>query len=114
MEEHEEWEPLWSARGSPATSSAGSLEVADELDEQQSPPAGGRSMVVFVAVPEEVSDGRSTLLWALHNLVRDGSKVVIAHVHSPAQRKHFLSFFFLGGTGSCKSITTSAQLCITC
>ena len=90
MEEHEEWEPLWSARGSPATSSAGSLAVADELDEQQSPPAGGGSMMVFVAVPEEVSDGMSTLLWALHNLVRDGSKVVIAHVHSPAQRKPFL------------------------
>ena len=92
--EREEWEPLWSARGSPATSSAGSLAVADELDEQQSPPAGGGSMMVFVAVPEEVSDGMSTLLWALHNLVRDGSKVVIAHVHSPAaQRKPFLFFF---------------------
>ncbi|CAO2046925.1 unnamed protein product [Urochloa humidicola] len=71
--EHEEWEqPLWSARGSPATSSAGSL--ADDAEEK-----------VFVAVPEEVNDGRSTLLWALHNLVRDGSKVVIVHVHSPAR-----------------------------
>jgi len=73
--EHETWEPLWSARCSPATSSAGSLQ------DERSPAAGHR---VFVAVPEEVSDGRSTLLWALHNLVRDGSKVVIAHVHSPA------------------------------
>jgi len=79
--EREEWEPLWSARGSPATSSAGSL--ADELDEQRSPTTCGGGTVVFVAVPEEVGDGRSTLLWALHNLVRDGSKVVIAHVHSP-------------------------------
>ncbi|CAL4967831.1 unnamed protein product [Urochloa decumbens] len=71
--EHEAWEqPLWSARGSPATSSAGSL--ADDAEEK-----------VFVAVPEEVGDGRSTLLWALHNLVRDGSKVVIVHVHSPAR-----------------------------
>ena len=78
--------------GSPATSSAGSL--ADELDEQRSPTTCGWGTVVFVAVPEEVGDGRSTLLWALHNLVRDGSKVVIAHVHSPAaQRKPFLFFF---------------------
>ena len=109
MEEHEEWEPLWSARGSPATSSAGSLAVADELDEQQSPPAGGGSMVVFVAVPEEVSDGMSTLLWALHNLVRDGSKVVIAHVHSPAaQRKPFL--FFPRGA-SCRILQEHRDQC---
>ncbi|CAN6245471.1 unnamed protein product [Urochloa humidicola] len=71
--EHEAWEqPLWSARGSPATSSAGSM--ADDAEEK-----------VFVAVPEEVNDGRSTLLWAMHNLVRDGSTVVIVHVHSPAR-----------------------------
>jgi hypothetical protein len=76
--EHETWEPMWSARCSPATSSAGSLQ--DELDER-SAAAGHR---VFVAVPEEVSDGRSTLLWTLHNLVKDGSEVVIAHVHCPA------------------------------
>jgi len=78
--EHETWEPLWSALCSLATSSAGSLQ--DELDERS--PAAAAEHKVFVAVPEEVSDGRSTLLWALHNLVRDGSKVVIAHVHSPA------------------------------
>ncbi|CAN6279475.1 unnamed protein product [Urochloa humidicola] len=71
--EQEAWEqPLWSARGSPATSSAGSVADDDAAEEK-----------VFVAVPEEVGDGRSTLLWALHNLVRDGSKVVIVHVHSP-------------------------------
>ncbi|XP_072150537.1 U-box domain-containing protein 33-like isoform X2 [Setaria viridis] len=75
--EHEAWEqPLWSARGSPATSSAGSL--ADEPDDDAEDK-------VFVAVPEDVGDGRSTLLWALHNLVRDGSEVVIVHVHSPAR-----------------------------
>jgi hypothetical protein len=72
--EHEAWEqPLWSARGSPATSSASSL--ADEPDDDK----------VFVAVPEDVGDGRSTLLWALHNVVGDGSKLVIVHVHSPAR-----------------------------
>lgn len=74
--EDETWEEeeLWSARGSPATSSA----------DEQSQPAEDEDKV-FVAVPEEVSDGRSVLLWALHNLVGDGSKVVIAHVHSPAR-----------------------------
>ncbi|WVZ74292.1 hypothetical protein U9M48_022497 [Paspalum notatum var. saurae] len=71
--EHETWEPLWSAQCSPATSSAGSP-LRDELDDD----------TVFVAVPEEVGDGRSILLWALHNLVEEGSKVVVVHVHSPA------------------------------
>ncbi|XP_021315365.1 uncharacterized protein LOC110434876 [Sorghum bicolor] len=76
--EHETWEPLfWTARCSPATSSAGS--VQDELDDR----SAAAEHKVFVAVPEEVSDGRSTLLWALHNLVREGSEIVIAHVHSP-------------------------------
>ncbi|KAL6911795.1 hypothetical protein ACP4OV_000600 [Aristida adscensionis] len=79
-EAHEEvWEPLWSARCSPATSSAG-----DEPDEHSPPPADPDDRV-FVALPEEVSDGESTLLWALQNLAIDGSKIVIAHVHSPAQ-----------------------------
>jgi len=105
--EREEWEPLWSARGSPATSSAGSL--ADELDEQRSPTTCGGGTVVFIAVPEEVGDGRSTLLWALHNLVRDGSKVVIAHVHSPAaQRKPFL--FFPRGA-SCRILQEHRDQC---
>ncbi|KAJ1280324.1 hypothetical protein BS78_04G223200 [Paspalum vaginatum] len=80
--EHETWEPLWSARCSPATSSAGSLR--DELDEDELSAAADAD-TVFVAVPEEVGDGRSTLLWALHNLVDDGSKVVMVHVHSPAR-----------------------------
>jgi hypothetical protein len=40
---------------------------------------------VFVAVPEDVRHGKSTLLWALENLAKDGARVVIAHVHCPAQ-----------------------------
>lgn len=65
----EEWEPLRSARCSPAATPSSLLQ--DELAAHE----------VFVAVPEEVSDGRSTLLWALRNLVKDGSKLAIAHVH---------------------------------
>jgi hypothetical protein len=51
----EEWdcEPLRSARCSPAATPSSLLQ--DELAAHE----------VFVAVPKEVSDGRSTLLWAL-------------------------------------------------
>ncbi|GJM86384.1 hypothetical protein PR202_ga02238 [Eleusine coracana subsp. coracana] len=51
-------------------------------DEAISPPVDDR---VFVAVPEEVKHGKSTLLWALENLAKDGASVVIAHVHCPAK-----------------------------
>nr|CAB3447465.1 unnamed protein product [Digitaria exilis] len=78
--EHETWEQMWSARASLATSSPDSM-----ADEQISQLADAAEDKVFVAVAEEVSDGRSAVLWALHNLVGDGSKVVIAHVHSPAR-----------------------------
>ncbi|KAF0896415.1 hypothetical protein E2562_024290 [Oryza meyeriana var. granulata] len=40
---------------------------------------------VFVAVPADVKHGESTLQWTLQNLAKDGTKVVIAHVHCPAQ-----------------------------
>jgi hypothetical protein len=46
-------EPLRSARCSPAATPSSLLQ--DELAAHE----------VFVAVPKEVSDGRSTLLWAL-------------------------------------------------
>ena len=37
--------------------------------------------------PEELKHGKSNLLWALQNLARDASRsrIVIAHVHVPAQ-----------------------------
>ena len=42
---------------------------------------------IFVAVPEKLKHGKSTLLWALQNLAKDSStsRIVIAHVHIPAQ-----------------------------
>ncbi|CAM0148463.1 unnamed protein product [Urochloa decumbens] len=40
---------------------------------------------IFVAVPEEFKHGKSTLLWVLQNLAKDRSRIVIAHVHIPAQ-----------------------------
>jgi hypothetical protein len=76
---HEEWEPLWSARCSSASSEEDSpQDVSDELQEQSN-----AEDMVFVALPEKFSDGESTLLWALHNLATDGCKIVIAHVHRP-------------------------------
>nr|CAB3485400.1 unnamed protein product [Digitaria exilis] len=42
---------------------------------------------IFVAVPEELKHGKSTLLWALQNLANASSRsmVFITHVHVPAQ-----------------------------
>jgi hypothetical protein len=77
----EEWEPLWSARCSSASSSSeedSPQDVSGVLPEQSNP-----EDKVFVALPEEFNDGESTLLWALHNLATDGCKIVIAHVHRP-------------------------------
>ena len=62
-------------------SSAADITAGDEV-EASPPPVEGR---VFVAVPEEVRHGKSTLLWALENLANDGAGIVIAHVHCPAQ-----------------------------
>ncbi|TVU28820.1 hypothetical protein EJB05_20355 [Eragrostis curvula] len=53
-----------------------------EVEEASPRPVEDR---VFVAVPEDVRHGKSTLLWALENLAKDGARVVIAHVHCPAQ-----------------------------
>ncbi|KAL6651189.1 hypothetical protein ACP70R_010114 [Stipagrostis hirtigluma subsp. patula] len=50
----------------------------------ESPPVEDK---IFLAVPQELKHGKSTLLWALQNLAKHSpnSKIVIAHVHSPAQ-----------------------------
>ncbi|RLM73428.1 putative U-box domain protein kinase family [Panicum miliaceum] len=52
----------------------------------ESPPVAAEDKI-FVAIPEELKHGKSTLQWALQNLVRDSSRsrIVIAHVHIPAQ-----------------------------
>jgi len=65
-----------------SVSSAADITAGDEVEEASPPPVEGR---VFVAVPEEVRHGKSTLLWALESLAKDGAGVVIAHVHCPAQ-----------------------------
>lgn len=39
---------------------------------------------LYVAVGKEVSEGKQTLMWALHN--SGGKRICILHVHQPAQR----------------------------
>ncbi|CAN6249708.1 unnamed protein product [Urochloa humidicola] len=51
----------------------------------ESPPVAVEDKI-FVAVPEEFKHGKSTFLWALQNLAKGSrSRIVIAHVHVPAQ-----------------------------
>lgn len=39
---------------------------------------------VYVAVKKEVKEGKSTLLWLLHNTDKERKKIVITHVHIPS------------------------------
>ena len=71
-----EHEMLQSARYSPSSS------LGDELYEQNSTDEEGE---VFVAVSEDISDAMSTLLWAMKNLAKGGTRVIIARVHSPVK-----------------------------
>ncbi|KAM3242679.1 hypothetical protein ACQJBY_054969 [Aegilops geniculata] len=70
-------ETFWSAQCS-LSSSMG--------DEQQS--SLGAEGAVFVALADDVNEGTSTLLWAMKNLAKDGSRLVIAHVRSPTRSTH--------------------------
>ncbi|CAM0944663.1 unnamed protein product [Alopecurus aequalis] len=61
--------------------------LGDELFEQSS---AAEKDDVFVAVTEDISNAMSTLLWAMENLAKDGSRVVIVRVHSPTPAIHKL------------------------
>jgi len=65
---------------------AASIFVCNTGEAAESPPVAVEDKI-FVAVPEELKHGKSNLLWALQNLARDASRsrIVIAHVHVPAQ-----------------------------
>ncbi|KAF0915850.1 hypothetical protein E2562_039175 [Oryza meyeriana var. granulata] len=65
------------------TSVSSVAEISSEVEEASRPSAVADR--VFVAVAADVKYGKSTLQWALQNLAKDGAKVVIAHVHCPAQ-----------------------------
>uniref|UniRef100_A0A0E0K3B8 RING-type E3 ubiquitin transferase n=1 Tax=Oryza punctata TaxID=4537 RepID=A0A0E0K3B8_ORYPU len=78
----EEYDAMWSARCSVSSSTGSLRDAGDQWDEQSL--AVGEDKV-FVAVDEDIEHGKSTFLWAVQNLATDGSKIVVAHVHSPAQ-----------------------------
>lgn len=46
--------------------------------------AGGGKL--YVAVGKDIKDGRSNLVWAARNLLADDPKLVLLHVHQPADR----------------------------
>ncbi|RZR71983.1 hypothetical protein BHM03_00009288 [Ensete ventricosum] len=59
----------WASKGS-------GREIAEEEEEEEE---------VYVAVVKDVKEGKANLLWLLHNTPED-KKVVVVHVHRPAQR----------------------------
>uniref|UniRef100_A0A0D9VJ83 RING-type E3 ubiquitin transferase n=1 Tax=Leersia perrieri TaxID=77586 RepID=A0A0D9VJ83_9ORYZ len=75
-------EAMWSARCSVSSPTSSLLDAGDELEEKRTTADEEK---VFVAVKDDVEHGRSTFLWALQNLATDGSKIVVVHVHTPAQ-----------------------------
>ncbi|CAO2046921.1 unnamed protein product [Urochloa humidicola] len=86
---HRRWDTSSLSQYSFRTSVSSAADITgggdDEVEEASPPPVEDR---VFVAVPEELRHGKSTLLWALENLAEDaacGVVIVIAHVHCPAQ-----------------------------
>ncbi|KAJ3680479.1 hypothetical protein LUZ60_016757 [Juncus effusus] len=64
------------------SSMGSSREMEDE--EMNGQPAAAEEERVHVAVPGEFKAGKSTLVWAVQNLPKD-AKVVLLHVHVPAQ-----------------------------
>lgn len=52
--------------------------LADDDDD-----GGGK---LYVAVGKDVKDGRSNLVWAAQNLLTGDPKLVLLHVHQPADR----------------------------
>ncbi|CAL5020436.1 unnamed protein product [Urochloa decumbens] len=73
----------WSTSSQSQYSFRTSVSSLSEVEEA-SPPAPVEDRV-FVAVPEDVKHGKSTLLWALENPAKGCAGVVVAHVHCPAQ-----------------------------
>uniref|UniRef100_A0A0E0GAV4 RING-type E3 ubiquitin transferase n=1 Tax=Oryza nivara TaxID=4536 RepID=A0A0E0GAV4_ORYNI len=87
---HRRWDTSGSgSQYSFRTSVSSVAEISTEVGVEVSPPpaaaAAAAADKVFVAVAADVKYGKSALQWALQNLAKDGAKVVIAHVHCPAQ-----------------------------
>ncbi|KAJ4746674.1 U-box domain-containing protein kinase family protein [Rhynchospora pubera] len=68
---------FWRNRSPPMSSTR-------KIEEEAADQTAGEDGKVYVAVSDDFKAGRSTLVWAIQNLHRD-SKIVLAHVHVPAQ-----------------------------
>jgi hypothetical protein len=62
----------------------GRLYVAVRKGEEDGGGRGGRKL--YVAIGKEEEDGRSNLLWAARNLLASGDKLILLHVHQPANK----------------------------
>ncbi|OAY75725.1 U-box domain-containing protein 33 [Ananas comosus] len=85
MEGNRSWETASnrSGRSSSASLAAAAAAAAAAEGEER----------VYVAVAEEIKYGKNTLLWALQNVSKD-ARIVIAHVHVPAQMIPFMGAKF--------------------
>jgi hypothetical protein len=85
------WSPSNASRANraPGTVSPGLREIdeedaaADSEPEEEEDGGGGK---LYVAVGRDLKDGRSNLLWAARNLLACDLKLVLLHVHQPAER----------------------------
>lgn len=60
------------------------LYVAVRKGEEDGSGKGGRKL--YVAIGKDEEDSRSNLLWAVRNLLASGDKLVLLHVHKPANK----------------------------
>jgi hypothetical protein len=84
------WSPSNTSRANrgPGTVSPGLREIDEEdtaadSDPEEEDGGGGK---LYVAVGKDLKEGRSNLLWAARNLLACDLKLVLLHVHQPAER----------------------------
>jgi hypothetical protein len=63
--------------------SASLREIGEETTIPEEDEDGGK---LYVAVGKDLKDGRSNLLWAARNLLASDLKLVLLHIHQPADR----------------------------
>jgi hypothetical protein len=68
----------------PSPSNAHRSASLREIDEKEEDGGGGGKL--YVAVGKDLKDGRSNLLWAARSLLASDLKLVLLHVHQPAER----------------------------
>uniref|UniRef100_A0ACD5ZMU5 Uncharacterized protein n=1 Tax=Avena sativa TaxID=4498 RepID=A0ACD5ZMU5_AVESA len=60
--------------------------VSETEEEEEEEEEGGGGGKLYVAVGKNLKDGKSNLLWAARNLLAGDLKLVLLHVHQPAER----------------------------